>query len=137
MVSPAIKVWTKPLAIRQEVRSELVRRFGQVPQEYVDVAEGWEDLEFEVRGQYFRIWGGLRAIEFHGAYPFAEFLPGSIPIGDDGGGRFLVYFDGARGRGIYRGEFGVMDPSEARWVAGSLTDILEHPEAMEWEWRQG
>lgn len=133
-ISPDVKVWSKPLPTRRHVREDLIRRFGSVPEEYLDVAETWEDLEFEYRGQFFRIWGGLRALEFDDAYRFRALLPGSVPVGDDGGGRFLAYFEGERGAGIYRGGFGVMDPKDVCWVATTMREMVERPETVEWDW---
>lgn len=132
-INPIVRVWSKPLDARQRVRDDLVGRFGRVPDEYVEIAETYSDLECEFSGQYFRIWGGRGAVEFDDGYGFSKSLPGSIPFGDDGGGQFFAYVDGERGRGVYRGAFGVMDPTEIRWVAASLTEMLEHPERANWD----
>lgn len=69
--------------------------------------------------------------EMDDGYEISKRLSGAIPIGDDGGGRVLLFFDGKSGPGLYRAGYGDLDPEDAEWVAGDLEALLSTGTGME------
>ena len=99
-------------------------RFPAVPEEYAELMRDASEIELACGSHYLRIWHPETCVEMDEAYEISQRLPGSIPIGDDGGGRVLLYFNGTRGGGLYRVGYGDLEPEETVWVAASLKDLL-------------
>jgi hypothetical protein len=103
---------------------KLRERFPMVPNEYLEFSKEATEVELEYQGHYLRIWHPDDCLEMDDAYDISARLPSAIPIGDDGGERVILYFDGNKGRGLYRVGYGDLDPGDAVWVAPSLYALL-------------
>lgn len=83
------------------------------------------DAEILIRGtQYVRIWGAARTLELNDAYHIQRYFPISLAIGDDEGGAALIFTDTAQGFGLYKCDFGDLDPDSATFIASSLSEFL-------------
>ena len=103
----------------------MIARFPHVPSEYLEIARDLQEYELKHQtGQYFRIWPPSACIEMDDAHEISRRIPQSIPIGDDGGDRVILYLSGDEGFGLYRVGFGSLDKDDARFIAPSLKDIL-------------
>lgn len=99
--------------------------FGPVPAEYLEtVAEATEIECQHSGGQYIRIWGPDGCIEMDDIYGIRASVPGAFPIGDDGGGHIIFYYEGKRGAGLYHLDYGNLDGEDAVFIAPSLADLL-------------
>ncbi len=107
--------------------ADALRVFSKSPilSDYVTLVSesGMLELSHE-NGAYLRIWEPGYAREMDDAYRISEYLPGAIPVGDDGSGRALLFWDGPRGRALYLCELGALFPDEAVFVAPTLTALL-------------
>jgi len=52
-------------------------------------------------------------------YGISKWIPGVLPIGDDGGGEVIFYANGKRGSGLSHVGYGNLDLDDAVWIAGS------------------
>ncbi len=110
----------------------LVARYPHIPPEYVELVSDATEIELEWQGrQYLRVWDPEGCSEMDEGYGFSELIEGAIPVGDNGGGGALVYLEGDRGWGLYLVDDGVIDRSEAKWVAASLSNLLGKGEGIE------
>ena len=111
---------------------DLVARYPHIPPEYVELVSDATEIELEWQGrQYLRVWNPEGCIDMDAGYGFSERIEGAIPVGDNGGGRALVYLEGERGWGLYLVGYGAIDRSEAKWVAASLSNLLGTGEGIE------
>ncbi len=102
-------------------RSQLVQlnaHFPSIPREYLDLAGEATELELQhQQGQYLRIWGPDGCIEMDNGYGISQRIVGAIPIGDDGGGKVILYMDGKEGFGLYHVGYGDLDAEDAVFTA--------------------
>lgn len=103
-----------------------------VPSEYAEIVKQATDLEINVdRSMYLRIWGPSRCIELNEAHNVHMYMPHSLAIGDDEGGRGLFYLSGKSGFGLYVTGFGNLDIDEAEYLAPTLSDLLKNNVGVE------
>lgn len=115
----------KPAAATEA--SRLSRRFPSVPNEYIELVGEATELEVQHdNGQYLRIWGPIGCIEMDDAYGISKAIAGAIPIGDDGGGKVIFYYEGKQGFGLYHVGFGNLSSGDCVFTAPSLVDLLEN-----------
>ena len=70
-----------------------LERFSPVPlpSDYRDLVLSATEVEISVVGKtHLRIWGPDGCIEMNEAYSIQKFIPGSLAVGDDEGGRAVV-----------------------------------------------
>ena len=104
-----------------------LRKFSSisVPDDYINVVKYATEVEIKVNNHsYIRIWSPLGCIEMNEAYNVQSFIPNSLAIGDDEGGRVLIYVAEGDSIGLYLVGFGDLDFEDAIWVAPSLHDLL-------------
>ena len=83
------------------------------------------NVEINVNDQmYIRIWGASDCIEMNEAYKVQNYLLYSLAIGDDEGGKVLLYANGKEGFGLYMVDFGDLDIEEAIKISPSLKLLL-------------
>ena len=105
--------------------AQLKVRFPEFPSEFVTLVEQATELELQHKdGQYIRIWGPEGCIDQDEGYEISRQMPGAVPIGDDGGGRVIVYLKGAQGFGLYFAGYGDLDSEDATWVSSTLEELL-------------
>jgi hypothetical protein len=111
----------------------LVKRFpSEKIRDYLQLVQSTARAEFLHSGEaYFRTWSPHEVIEMGEAYHIFEYIPGVIPIGDNGGKDFLCYMTGHKGWGIYAVAFGNIERDDAVWIAASLEDLLVHEIGLE------
>ena len=63
-------------------------------------------------------------LEMDEAHGISDYIPGAIPIGDDEGGKALIYMTGNKGWGLYLSGFGDLDAEDAQWIASNLRELL-------------
>jgi len=129
-LDPRFKILASRPAANAEQLASLSRRFPAVADEFVELSSDATELELEFEGKYLRIWHPNTCAEMDEGYGISTRLHGAIPIGDDGGGRVLLYFTGTGGRGLYRVGYGDLDPEDAAWVAASLDKLLSTGDGM-------
>lgn len=115
----------QPPASSEEIAK--IKTFSEieVPLEYLNIVQHATELEINIMGEmYIRIWGPTTCIEMNEAYSVQKYIPSSLAIGDNEGGKALIYLDGKAGFGIYLIGFGNLDPEDAVFVASSLNDLL-------------
>jgi hypothetical protein len=99
--------------------------FGNLPQEFIEMVGDATDVEIQHQnGQYIRIWGPVTCVEMDQANEICKYIPGAIPIGDDGGGHVIFYANGGSGHGLYYVGFGNLGLEDAVWVAATLGELL-------------
>lgn len=107
-----------------------LRSFSRIelPSDYVELIRLGSDFEFQADGwDYFRIWGAAGCIEMNTAYLIQDRIPGGLGIGDDEGGRALVWCPSkVDPPGLYIVDFGDMFPESLEFVAPTLRDVLEN-----------
>lgn len=104
-----------------------LRKFSSisVPDDYINVVKYATEVEIKVNGHsYIRIWSPLGCIEMNEAYNVQSFIPNSLAIGDDEGGRALIYIAEGDSVGLFLVGFGDLDFNDAIRVAPSLHDLL-------------
>ncbi|WP_377887532.1 SMI1/KNR4 family protein [Alkalihalobacillus sp. R86527] len=96
-----------------------------VPLDYIELIREATEIEMNVDNKmYIRIWGALGSIEMNEAYNIQQYIPASLAVGDDEGGRALIYLNGKSGYGLYLIGFGDLDIEGAEYVAPSLEELL-------------
>ncbi|AGB83056.1 hypothetical protein D781_2813 [Serratia sp. FGI94] len=96
-----------------------------IPDEYLDFTSKHSDAEILVLGDsYIRIWGVSGCLEMNESYDFQKYIPHSLAIGDDEGGKALFYANGNNGFGLYIVGFGDLDINDATFVSESLYKLL-------------
>ena len=104
-----------------------LRKFSSisVPDDYINVVKYATEVEIKANNHsYIRIWSPLGCIEMNEAYNVQSFIPNSLAIGDDEGGRALIYVAEGDSIGLYLVGFGDLDFEDAIRVAPSLHDLL-------------
>lgn len=110
----------------------LRQKFVAIPQEYIDLISEATEIEIQhTGGAYMRIWGPMGCIDMDEGYEISRRIDGAFPIGDDGGGRVILYMTGDQGYGLYIVGFGDLDAEDARWIAPSLKDLLTNATGIE------
>jgi len=116
---------SRPAASGTDV-SELKRRYPSVPDEYVTLVGEATEIELQHQaGQYLRIWGPDGCIEMDNGYGISKRIASAIPIGDDGGGKVILYMNGKKGFGLYHVGHGDLDAEDAIFAAPNLSALLE------------
>lgn len=106
--------------------SALIDAYKEVPDEYLNLVAELTELELEhENGTYLRIWSPDGCLDQDEGYEVSKRIPGAIPIGDDGGGRILVYMNGAHGDGLYCVGYGDIARDDATFVSNNLTELLK------------
>ncbi|HDR4567446.1 SMI1/KNR4 family protein [Bacillus paranthracis] len=96
-----------------------------VPLDYLEVIQNCTNAEINVQNElYIRIWGPTDCIEMNKAHDIQKYIPNSLAIGDDEGGKALLYGEGKEGFGLYTVDFGDLDIEEAIKIAPSLKALL-------------
>ncbi|MFX0049189.1 MAG: SMI1/KNR4 family protein [Candidatus Hermodarchaeota archaeon] len=97
----------------------------EVPKEYIDLVKEATEIEIGVQKKMFiRIWSPEGCIELNEAYNIQLDFPNSLAIGDDEGGKALLYMTGSQGFGLYKSDFGDPFPEDATFLASSLRELL-------------
>lgn len=97
----------------------------EVPKEYLEIVGESTGYEIGIGDNvYIRIWDAEWCVEMNDAYAIPEFSPNSLAIGDDEGGKFLIYLVGDKGYGLYLSECGNLGSEEAEFISKTLTDFL-------------
>src|SRR5690349_6401941 len=93
-INPRFKLLaTEPAATAHDIA--LMRdRFPNVPKEYLELVADASEIELARGNRYLRIWHPCGCLEMNDGYGISKRLPNGVPIGDDGGGRVILYFDG-------------------------------------------
>lgn len=124
--TPHFQLWERPPLVPPDEIAHFVAHFGEVPKEYLDVIAGGADLELRhTSGQYVRIWRPSGCVELDEANEVQKYLPGALPIGDDGGGKMIFYASGKDGLGLYLVGFGNLGIKDAVWIAPTLRSLLD------------
>lgn len=96
-----------------------------VPDDYLGMIRRMASAEILITEYtYIRIWGAADAVEMNDANAIQRYFPVSLAIGDDEGGNALVLTDGKHGFGLYKCNFGDLDPKSAEFIAATLADFL-------------
>jgi hypothetical protein len=130
-INPAFQVTAKQAPASVPDLARMRKGFPQVPEEYLSLIQEATAIELRCEPRYLRIWHPDTCLDHADGYQMSRWLPGSVPIGDDGGGRVLMYFDGTKGWGLYRVSYGYLDPKGAVWVSASLTRLLVEKDGLE------
>lgn len=106
-----------------ELKNSLQRNV--IPSDYIMFVSQLTEAEILVSGDsYIRIWGALGCIEMNIEYNVQKYIPDAIAIGDDEGGKAIIYAKGSEGFGLYKVGFGDLDIDSAEFISPSLTDLL-------------
>ena len=110
---------------------EKLKEFSPIegPQDYLDIIRHGKDaevfviLDHEDFDMYLRFIGAEDALEQNEGLDLED-LPNSLVIGDNEGGRAIVYTTGPEGFGVYLVDFGALFIDEATYIAPSLEDLM-------------
>ncbi len=69
-------------------------------------------------------------MEMDEAYGVSRRIARGIPIGDDGGGRMLIYMQGEHGEGLYLAGYGDLDREDCLWLTDSLSTLLVNAQGL-------
>lgn len=115
----------QPPATEEEIKTLKSFSSIEVPLEYLELVHQATEIEIKVDNKmYIRIWSPSGCIEMNESYNIQTYIPNSLAIGDDEGGRALMYITGNEGFGLYIGSFGDLDIDDAIKIAPSLQDLL-------------
>lgn len=121
----------QPPATPDEIHA-LVAYFKAVPRDFIELVRQATFVELAHQSQqYIRIWGPTDSIETYIAHDFRRWMPGAIPIGDDGGDKVLFYARGHHGYGLYHVGLGNLDLEDAVWTAATLDDLVTKATGIE------
>ncbi|EOU8735676.1 TPA: SMI1/KNR4 family protein [Escherichia coli] len=96
-----------------------------IPDEYSAFVSQMTEAEILVMNElYIRIWGAEGCIEMNDAYHIQKYIPNSLAIGDNEGGKVILYASGKGGFGLYQVGFGDLDINDAEFISSSLTELL-------------
>lgn len=115
----------EPPATKEAIQE--LKKFSliDVPADYLEIIQQSTNAEFNVNNEmYIRIWGPVDCIEINEAHNIQKYIPNSLAIGDDEGGKALLYAGGNEGFGLYIVEFGNLDIEEAIKISHSLKTLL-------------
>lgn len=74
-----------------------------IPQEYIDFITQLTEAEILILDEsYVRIWSAIGCIEMNSAYNIQKYIPGSIAIGDDEGGKVVFMLTVRRALGFIK-----------------------------------
>jgi hypothetical protein len=100
-------------------------QFAAVPAEYLKLVREVTEIELKHKdGAYLRIWGPAGCLEMDKAYSIQRRIPGAIPIGDNGGGRVILYRPAVAGTTLHLADYGDLDRDDLVMLAPSLTELL-------------
>ncbi|MDP7978372.1 SMI1/KNR4 family protein [Bacillus sp. WLY-B-L8] len=96
-----------------------------VPSDYLEIIQHCTNAEINVNNEiYIRIWSPSDCIEMNEAHNIQKYIPNSLAIGDDEGGKVLLYANGKDEFGLYTVDFGDLDIEEAIKISSSLKSLL-------------
>ncbi|MEN1936473.1 SMI1/KNR4 family protein [Paenibacillus sp. 102] len=99
----------------------------EVPLEYIEIVRQVTNVEINVcNDMYIRIWGPTDCIEMNEAYHIQKYIPYSLAIGDDEGGKVLTYASGIEGFGVYLVDLGNLDIQDSIKLTASLKLLLKN-----------
>jgi len=116
----------KPASNNSDI-SEMKNHFKDItiPDEYIVFVSQMAEAEILVMGEsYIRIWGAAGCVEMNDVYNIQKYIPNSLAIGDDEGGKVILYVSGQNGYGLYQVGFGNLDANDAEFISPSLTELL-------------
>jgi hypothetical protein len=115
----------EPPASEGEIAALIAQCDFPIPGEYFNWIREATEIEILVDGRgYIRLWGPSGVIEMNSAYEIQKYIPDSLAIGDDEGGKALLYMNGIQGFGLYLCGFGDLDSKTAKYVASTLNSFL-------------
>lgn len=124
-LNPRFRVVSKQRPASASEISELQGQFADVPAEYLELIREATEIELEWDDAlHLRVWSPAGCIEMDEAYDISKRISGAIPVGDDGGGRVLMYMSGQVGPGLYTSGYGDLTRDDAKWIAGGLRELL-------------
>src|SRR5688572_10223633 len=96
-----------------------------LPLDFLALLRAGPAVEMRVEGDRFiRFWAPENALHMTVAHHLQTYIPGGLAIGDDEGEVVYVLMTGPSGYGIHRTSFDDPDPTEAVFVASSVTTLL-------------
>jgi hypothetical protein len=126
-----------PASTEEEIAT-LLRKFPNIPKEYIAFTRKVGDLtlrRYKDETFFLRIWHSKRPEDFEEGYHFSHYIPGSIPIGDNGRCDELMYLTGPEGFGIYVCHLNQLRPHLCRFVARTLAEILCKGKGLDVIWK--
>jgi hypothetical protein len=123
---PSLRVYSYSGPARGQDLVKLAAAYPAIPNGYLDLVREATNVTLLWNNQgELRIWGPDEVFGMDTAYGASARMPGSIPFADNGGGEWLVYGDGQKGRGVYLVDTGSLDLDEyAPWVCNDLHEML-------------
>jgi hypothetical protein len=112
---------------------EAVRsKFPNLPQEYFDLMQLATEIQLGLPDDgYLRIWSPEGPADYYEGYHFHQYMPGAIPIGDNGGCKAIFYADGNNDFGLYRVGFSNLVLEDATWISPGLEALLYRGEGLD------
>lgn len=125
-LNPSLRVYAYSQPAKGQDLVKLAAAYPAIPDGYLDVVREATNVTLLWNNQgELRIWGPEEIFAMDAAYNASARMPGAIPFADNGGGEWLVYGEGQKGRGVYLVDTGSLDLDEyAPWVCGDLHEML-------------
>lgn len=124
-LNPQFRILARDRAADESALRDLRTKFEGIPIEYSELVREATELELQhLNGAYIRIWGPEGCLDMDEGYDISLRIPGAVPIGDNGGGKVLLYMKGKGGNGLYIVGYGDLDAEDAKWVASSIRELL-------------
>lgn len=97
----------------------------EIPDDYILFISQMSEAEILVMNEsYIRIWGASGCLEMNSSHKIQEYIPQSLAVGDDEGGKVIFYAEGKKGFGLYKVGFGDLEINNAEFVSSSLSALL-------------
>lgn len=105
----------------------------ELPEDYFELLRQATEIEIAVEERgYLRFWSPARVDELNAEHGLQADIPGGLAVGDDEGGKILVYMPGMAGFGLHLSSWARPYPDDAIFVAGTVTELLERGEGIDW-----
>jgi hypothetical protein len=99
------------------------QRFPDLPPAFAELYREVTEIELSYKGRYLRLYGPSGSLEFDEAYQISEAIPGSVVVGDNGGGEAIIFISKPKA-GLYRVSYGALALEEAVYIASSIESLL-------------
>jgi len=124
-LNPHFRLLGKAAAASEDDITCMTGRLGDAPPQFLELLREATEIEVQhASGIYLRFWGPRGCVEMDAAYGIHKRIPGAFPIGDDGGGRVLLFMEGRNGFGLYLVGYGDLDADDALHVVSTLGELL-------------
>ena len=128
-------VSSEPASSEEEIQQLIEFSEIAIPEEYLNIIRQQTELSILVKNcsykYYIDIRGAAVCLDMNKSLEIQKWIPGSLAIADNGGGKALFYATGQNGFGVYATGFGDLNIKHAVYLSRTLEDLLVHAEGID------